>query len=295
MFDGVREAAKREAALSEWVVNLRNKPSMVSVFFGDDLASVLYTRLKQEVAARVGIGFFAIEQSFADKVDEIEGKIRKFNADEKIQGIMIQKPAQSTWLVAGGLWQKGSPTTRHTPHTTSFAEWWRSLADTIDPKKDVDGLTGKGRVMPATVKAVIAILSRIKNEELIIENYQETAKKFVRGKRVVVIGRSDIVGKPLSLELEKMGAKVSNVGSGEPDLGNVTRQADILVSATGRENLVTAEMVKEGAIVIDVGSPQGDVDFASVAQKASFITPVPDGVGPMTVVSLLENLLDLSL
>lgn len=143
----------------------------------------------------------------------------------------------------------------------------------IDPVKDVDGLTGRSDFMPATVKGILTAL----------EGFE------IPGKDVTIIGRSWEVGKPLAIAMIDLGATVTVCNSKTKDLGQKTKTADILVSATGHPGLVTADMVKPGAVVIDVGSPKGDVDFEEVSKIASAITPVPGGIGPLTVVSLLEN------
>jgi len=155
----------------------------------------------------------------------------------------------------------------------------------INPLKDVDCLTpenfgllamGKPRFLPATVRGIMTI----------IENW----KLKIGNLNVCVVGASNIVGKPLVLHLSNLGATVTICRSKTKNLKKYTSQADLLVSATGVPGLIKKDMVKKGAVVIDVGSLVGDVDFENVAQIASFITPVPGGVGPMTVVSLLENL-----
>ena len=166
------------------------------------------------------------------------------------------------------------------------------IVETIIPTKDVDCLTavnlgrlmmGEMTLLPATVRGIWEILGKAGINE-----------KTIVGKNVSVLGRSDIVGKPLANLLINRGATVTVCHHQTKDLACLIKRADIVISATGSPNLVKGEMVKEGAIVIDVGSPKGDVDFGSVVKKASFITPVPGGVGPMTVVSLLENFLDLA-
>lgn len=146
----------------------------------------------------------------------------------------------------------------------------------IAPEKDVDGLTGQSNFLPATVRGVFTALGDIE----------------VAGKAVTIIGRSREVGKPLAEEMTRRGAMVTVCHTQTVDVAAQTRTADILVSATGHPGLVTADMVKPGAVVIDVGSPKGDVDFDNVSKIASAITPVPGGIGPLTVVSLLENVVE---
>jgi methylenetetrahydrofolate dehydrogenase (NADP+)/methenyltetrahydrofolate cyclohydrolase len=163
----------------------------------------------------------------------------------------------------------------------------KELLKFIDSQKDVDGLNYAHKpstFVPAAVKAVISVLE---DENISVEN-----------KKVVVVGASDLVGKPVSEELKKMGAEVTVIDSKTEDVKEKTLEADILISATGVPGLITGEMVKVGVIVIDVGAEKvdgkvvGDVDFESVEPKASRITPVPGGVGPMTVISLMENVVE---
>jgi len=255
VFDGKQLAREREELLRQRILNLGKQLKLVSVYFNEDKTGQLYTRLKGEAAQRVGIGFEKVECAFGDDMELLKKRIKEVCERTDVTGMLIQKP----------------------PKKMYHQELWEQLVVAIDPDKDADGLSPERKVLPATVKAVMTILQGVP----------------LRGKRVVVVGRSEIVGSPLARELVKMGMEVQNVGSGEVDLGAVTKQADILVSATGREKLITADMVKEGAVVIDVGEPKPDVDFELVKEKASFITPVPGGVGPMTVVSLLENVVEL--
>jgi methylenetetrahydrofolate dehydrogenase (NADP+)/methenyltetrahydrofolate cyclohydrolase len=153
------------------------------------------------------------------------------------------------------------------------------IVSAIAAEKDVDGLAGKGRFLPATVKAILDILGEMKVD--------------VAGRKVVVVGRSAIVGRPLAEELVRRGAQMTVAHSQTPDLGAVTRKAEILISATGKPNLIKKDMVKPEAIVIDVGEPKGDVAH-DVRKVASWITPVPGGVGPVTVACLMENVVECS-
>lgn len=150
-----------------------------------------------------------------------------------------------------------------------------NLVDEIPPEKDVDGLTGRSGYLPATVLAILKIIGG-----------------SLSGKTTVVVGQGRLVGKPLSDYLEKEGHKVIRCDTNTPDLKSETLKGDILVVATGVENLIKADMVKPGAIIIDCGSPKAEVDFEKVKDKVSAITPVPGGVGPLTVISLLENTVD---
>ena len=262
IFDGRKFARKKELELAEKVKRLDKAPKLVSIVVGEDRASHLYVNLKGEAAKRVGIQFKKIEfkvKSEKLKVEEIINIINKLNGDDLVTGIMVQMPLPQ-----------------------DIRDKTFDIVSAIAPEKDVDGLMGKSRFLPATVKAVLKIL------ELSVNSYQLSEK------RIVIVGRSRIVGRPLAEELARRGAKVTVAHSQTPDLGAVTRTAEILVSAAGKPGLITKDMVKPGAVVIDVGEPKGDVD-EGVRQVASFLTSVPGGVGPVTVACLLENVVECSL
>lgn len=265
IFDGEGEAKKIELQLQSEVKRLGRKLLLVSVVAKEDEQGQVYTRLKSEAAERVGIDFEKIEFSFSDPVEQVAEKIRQACARPEVSGLLVQKPAKKDAEL----------------RIKNYELWWRELTQAIDPKKDVDGLTREAKLLPATVRAVLAIIAGIKNYEL-----------GIRGQKVAIVGRSELVGKPLAVVLAQRGAQVQLVGSDTVDLGAVTRQADMVVGATGRAGLITGGMVKDGVVAIDVGSPVGDFDPA-VKEKASFFTPVPNGVGPMTVVSLLANLVEM--
>ena len=153
----------------------------------------------------------------------------------------------------------------------------KEIIEKIPIEKDVDGLKKGSRFLPATVRGILEMLKQVQHDTY---------------GTCVIVGRSEIVGKPLAMEMINRGATVIVCNSKTKNLEDFTKQADILISATGHPNLITKEMVKPGAIVIDVGSPKGDVDFENVKEVAGAITPVPGGVGPMTIISLLENVLE---
>ena len=253
--DGRTLARQIEAELAPRVEQLKETfhcPCLAVVVVGDDPASRVYVRNKIRACDRTGI------ESFLNA-------IKKLNADERVDGILVQLPLP--------------------PHLTAV-----SVIEAIAPEKDVDGfhslsigslMTGRQGFVPCTPAGVMRLL--------------QEAGCDPKGKRAVVVGRSNIVGKPLSLLLLAADATVTIAHSRTPDLSDLTRSADILVAAVGRENLITADMVKPGAVVIDVGINRnaegklcGDV-AADVAEVASAITPVPGGVGPMTIAMLLTN------
>lgn len=267
IIDGKAVAKKLEQRLTETVNQLKIKPKVVSILIGDDPPSVLYTNMKQKKAQEIGIDFQYMKFPEDIQFQDISLTLIKLNQDPTVNGIMVQLPLPEKFL--------GDRTTEQ-------------LLQIIDPKKDVDGLTGKSKFLPAAVQAVMSILDE--------ENIE------VKDKFAVVLGTSKLVGLPIADELKKRGAVVSSVNSKTPNMKQITSHADIIVSATGVAGILTGEMVKEGVVVIDVGtlviedkiddSPKkvvGDVDFESVSKKAFKITPVPGGVGPVTVIALMQN------
>ncbi|MCH7951192.1 bifunctional 5,10-methylenetetrahydrofolate dehydrogenase/5,10-methenyltetrahydrofolate cyclohydrolase [Patescibacteria group bacterium] len=317
IFDGKQFASEREKVLQRRISELGFVPKLVSVFFAEDPGSVLYTNLKQKAAQRVGIAFHAEEVSIMDDVDTVLRLIKNHSNDSKVHGLMVQKPAKAiffeqpdTGWAGAGLMDTMVKNLKYFVTAGRVGvgtdAWWKRLTVEIRPSKDVDCLRrvsldrvyrGRWRILPATVRAIMGILESV------------SARRGLAEKRVVVVGRSEIVGKPLAHVLAQKGAKVTlcastgvvakSLGSRlvkehKPlDLASAVSEADVVISATGKPGIITGEMVKRGAVVVDVGAPVGDVDFDRVKKKASFITPVPGGVGPVTVVSLMENLLDL--
>lgn len=269
IINGKALAKKREEKLESRILNLEARVKVVSLLIGDDPSSLLYTQMKQKKAHKLGIDF-DFEQFPEDiEYEVVEGIIKNLNRDESVTGIMIQLPLPKNFL-------KGHKT--------------QELLDLIDPKKDIDGLTSNSHFRTAAVVAVFNIL-----EEEGIE---------IKNKNAVVVGTSDLIGKPIAKGLEKKGANVFSINRSTQNTKELYENADILISATGVPGLIKGEMVKVGVVVIDVGvmvieEPTeedtkekvitGDVDFESVYPKASKITPVPGGVGPMTVVALMEN------
>ncbi len=253
-------------------------PHLTAVLVGDDAASATYVRNKARACAEAGIDARTLTPSANISQDELLDIVRGLNADPAVSGILVQLPLP--------------------PHIDE-----RAITEAVDPDKDVDGLhpvnlgrlvQGQPHLVPATPAGVQQILLRTGNDP--------------GGKRVVVIGRSTLVGKPLALLLgqkaEGANATVTLAHTGTTDLAAVAREADVLVVAAGRPNTVTAEMVRPGAVVIDVGTNRvddatrkrgwrltGDVEFEGVSQVAGAITPVPGGVGPMTIAMLLVNTL----
>jgi methylenetetrahydrofolate dehydrogenase (NADP+)/methenyltetrahydrofolate cyclohydrolase len=315
VFEGKKFASKREEVIKKRISKSGFCPKMVSVFFAEDAGSVLYTNLKQAAAKRVGIDFHAEKVSIRDEIGTLLRLLKKHSEDSSVHGLMIQKPAKQVFFevvdqkwAGPGVFSTLAKNLKHLISREGMGkgtdEWWRRLVTEIPIKKDVDCLTpvnldlvyrARWKIVPATVRAVLSILDMTGLDPV--------------NKRVVVVGRSEIVGKPLAHVLVQEGALVKlcastgvvaeTLGSQlvdmhEPkDLAHAVSEADIVVSATGKPGIITANMIKKGAAVVDVGAPVGDVEFEEVKREASFITPVPGGVGPVTVVSLMENLLDL--
>ena len=287
LIDGKSIAAKRLEELKSKVQGLKNKPKLVAVIVGEDPASWMYVNLKSKRAQEAGIEREIISLSVDVERSTIVQSINSLCLNASVSGILTQLP-----------FPKESPLVGHE----------LEILETIDPIKDVDCLTsenlglialGKTRYYPATVKGVlIALTEGLAVSGKRLEEPLENTKnwKIMYGMKAVVFGRSDIVGKPTAMALISLGATVTVCNSKTPDLSRVTGDADILVSATGVPGLIKGHMVKSGAIVIDVGINQnsegkviGDVEFEGVSKIASAISPVPGGVGPLTVVSLLEN------
>lgn len=243
-------------------------PGLAVIIVGDNPASQVYVRNKRRACEELGYYSEAYELPTETTQEELMALVRRLNGEEKIHGILVQLPLP-----------------KHLDeHEVLLA---------IDPKKDVDAFhpTNVGRIMigdydflPCTPAGVMALL--------------EKSGISPAGKEVVVVGRSNIVGKPQAMLMLHANATVTICHSRTVDLPAVCRRADILVAAIGKADFFTADYVKEGAVVIDVGMNRraggkltGDVDFASVEPKASYITPVPGGVGPMTITMLMQNTL----
>lgn len=260
------EAARRAQACTA----AGRQPGLAVILVGENPASQVYVRNKIKACTETGI-HSVLEQHPAELTEgALLGRIAALNADPSIHGILVQLPLP--------------------PQIDT-----QKVIESISPEKDVDGfhvasagalMIGRPGFKPCTPYGCMKMLESIGMTDL-------------RGKHAVVVGRSNIVGKPMALMLLAANATVTIAHSGTADLGAVCRQADIVVAAVGREKLITADMIKPGAVVIDVGMNRnaegklcGDVDFAAVREVAGWITPVPGGVGPMTIAMLLINTLE---
>lgn len=241
------------------------RPKLVVVIIGEDPASMSYVKGKQRASEKVGMDSDLIELSESTSEKELLDLISRLNQDETVHGILVQLPVPD--------------------HISD-----QKIIEAIDPKKDVDGfhpenvgkmLTGQDTFFPCTPYGILVMLKR--------------ADIAVEGKHVVIIGRSNLVGKPVGQLLLNENATVTHCHSRTKDLPSHTKKADILIVAAGKPSLISGEDIKEGAVVIDVGVNRvdgkltGDVDFESAKEVASYITPVPKGVGPMTITMLLHN------
>ena len=267
IIDGKAVAARVRKRVAREIEELGVRPGLATVLVGDDPASHVYVRMKREDSAQVGIESFHHEPGGDISAEDLASLLHELNADERVHGILLQLPLPD--------------------HLDDSA-----MTALIDPAKDVDGLhpvnagllaQGKEGLVPCTPAGVMELL--------------DEANVELEGARAVVLGRSQLVGKPLAALLLAANATVTQCHSRTRDLAGVCREAEVLVAAAGSPRLVTADMVGEGAVVIDVGTNRtddglvGDVDFEAVKGKAGAITPVPGGVGPMTRAMLLSNTL----
>ena len=262
----IKEEVRQETAA--FMEKYGIQPSLAVVIVGNDPASRVYVNNKKKACELMG--FKSIEYALPEDTtqEELIALVKKMNVDPAINGILVQLPVPK--------------------HINDMA-----VIKSINPKKDVDAfhpenvgriMVGEYKFLPCTPAGAIELL--------------DSAGVDVAGKNCVVIGRSNIVGKPMAMLLLHRNGTVTICHSRTKDLTAITREADILVAAVGKPNFVTGDMVKEGAVVIDVGINRlengklcGDVNFAEVEPKASFITPVPGGVGPMTIAMLMRNTL----
>ena len=272
IIDGKEISAQIRVEISKKVKEYNSKtgnlPGLAVVIVGENPASQVYVRNKKKACEQVGFNSWVYEMPESTTQEELNSLIDKLNEDNAVHGILIQLPLP-----------------KHLDEEQVILR--------IRPDKDVDAFhpynvgritIGNPKFLPCTPAGIMELLHRSNIE--------------ISGKECVVIGRSNIVGKPMALLLLAENGTVTVCHSKTKELKEVCRRADILVVAIGRADFVTADMVKEGAVVIDVGMNRnadgkltGDVDFASVSEVASYITPVPGGVGPMTITMLLQNTL----
>ncbi|WP_066060675.1 bifunctional methylenetetrahydrofolate dehydrogenase/methenyltetrahydrofolate cyclohydrolase FolD [Neobacillus soli] len=271
IINGKDIAAKKRIAIAVEVKKLKSKgvtPGLAVILVGNNHASLTYVKSKEKACRELGMNSLLIEMPEEVSEEELLSKIEELNGDTKIHGILVQLPIP-----------------KHIDE--------KKVIESISPLKDVDGfhpinigrmMTGQNTFLPCTPYGIMVLL--------------EESGISIAGKNVVVVGRSNIVGKPVGQLFLNQHATVTYCHSKTRDLKLHTNQADILVAAVGIPNFITAEHIKEGAVVIDVGINRneagklcGDVAFDEVSEKAGYITPVPKGVGPMTITMLMYNTL----
>ena len=271
LIDGKKVSAEVRVFLAKEVKELKEKtgrvPGLATVLVGDDPASAVYVRNKNKICRELGFKSFEQKLSLDTSEAKLLKLIKELNSNNDIHGILVQLPL---------------------PNQIDSEK----ILQAIDPNKDVDGfhpinvgklVVGNALLTPCTPSGIIKLLDHYEID--------------ISGKHAVVLGRSNIVGKPVSMLLLQRNATITICHSRTKNLEEITRSADILVAAIGRANFVTENMVRKGAIVIDVGINRvdgkltGDINFEPVSKKASYITPVPGGVGPMTIALLMENTL----
>ena len=270
ILDGKALSAKLLDKLAEKVAKLDKKPHLVVILVGEDPASQQYVGMKEKKAIQIGMKSTVIK--YPENTDEktVLDKINELNNDKDVDAILVQLPVPR-----------------------QICE--QKVIQAISPKKDVDGLTPQniGRISigvepyayPCTPKGILRILDEYKID--------------IDGKNVVVVGRSNILGKPVAQMLLNRNATVTICHSHTKNLSEIIKTADIVVSAVGKCKIIRKEMIKLGSVIIDAGTSKvdgktcGDVDFEGVFDLASFITPVPGGIGPMTIASLMENTYEL--
>jgi len=261
ILDGKKLQEKRVKALVKKVSKLKEKPVLVIIQIGNNKESNVYIKQKINFGKKVGVGVEHYQLKSSVNFEFIKKLIGDFNNDDEIKGIIVQLPLPKKFNV-------------------------QKIVNLVDSKKDVDGLTKNSKFVPATARGVLTLLK---------EN-----KIKIADKKVAVLGRSFLVGTPIANLMREKGAEVTVCHSKTKNTSAITKKADIIISAVGKPGLIKKNFVKEGQVVIDVGISvvdgklKGDVDFEAVNKVVSAITPVPGGVGPMTVLSLFENLVDAS-
>ncbi|MBT2684424.1 bifunctional methylenetetrahydrofolate dehydrogenase/methenyltetrahydrofolate cyclohydrolase FolD [Bacillus sp. ISL-37] len=269
IIDGKEIAKKKKLEIADQVQELKNQgvtPGLAVILVGDNQASRTYVNSKQKTARELGMHNVLIESPVSITEQELLAKIDELNRDEDIHGILVQLPLPD--------------------HINE-----KNLIEAISPEKDVDGfhpinigrmMTGQDAFLPCTPYGVMVMMKEIEMD--------------LAGKHVVVVGRSNIVGKPAGQLFLNGNATVTYCHSRTKDLKEHTKQADVVIAAVGKAGLITADHIKPGAVVIDVGMNRdnqgklcGDVAYDEVKEKAGYITPVPGGVGPMTIAMLMFN------
>lgn len=267
LIDGKKVAEKCKKNIEERIKGLDRTPGFAVIRIGEDEASKIYVRLKHKMSEELGINFTEYHLDENITQEELISLIKKLNADDEVDGILLQSPI---------------------PYHLNILEAFQTIA----PEKDVDGFSpiNVGKLVQRqecfAACTPTGVMTMLKEYNIPIE-----------GKHAVVVGRSNIVGRPMAELLLNANATVTICHSKTRNLTEIVKSADILVVAIGKPKFITADMIKEGAVVVDVGINRipdskkivGDVDFENVKEKCSYITPVPGGVGPMTIMTLMDN------
>ncbi len=267
LIDGKKVAEKCKKNIEERIKRLDRTPGFAVIRIGEDEASKIYVRLKHKMSEELGINFTEYHLDENITQEELISLIKKLNADDEVDGILLQSPI---------------------PYHLNILEAFQTIA----PEKDVDGFSpiNVGKLVQRqecfAACTPTGVMTMLKEYNIPIE-----------GKHAVVVGRSNIVGRPMAELLLNANATVTICHSKTRNLTEIVKSADILVVAIGKPKFITADMIKEGAVVVDVGINRipdskkivGDVDFENVKEKCSYITPVPGGVGPMTIMTLMDN------
>ena len=275
ILDGKKVSEEIFQKIKNEVSSLSTKPKLAVVLVGNNHASQIYVRIKQKCA--IELGFESVDLKFPENITENEllNAVKKLNDDKTVNAILVQLPL---------------------PQTINR----ENVINSIDPIKDVDGFTPENVGKLTSNQKPYAIACTARGILTLLDFYNID----VEGKNIVVIGRSNIVGTPVARLLQNNNATVTVCHSKTTNVKDHTLRADIIVCAIGKPKFLTADMVKEGAVIVDVGinriengkgdyKIQGDTDFENLLDKASYITPVPKGVGPMTIAGLMLNTLDL--
>ena len=286
IISGVAIANKIYTEIQPKIKKLNYVPTLAIILASNDPASVTYVNLKKKKAESLGIKVDLYRFEISVTLDEIIFTIKELNDNPQINGVLIQVPFYA-----------------------HLSEYTNLIINSLNFKKDVDGLTAtqqglcshfiKGSILPATVEAVFECFNQISNEDLswknILDNYNSI--KFFESKNIIILNSSNLIGKPLAQILSSLNATVTITNSFTQNISYLLKNADIIVSATGKTKLIGAEMIKENSILIDITSEKVDGkilgDFVlnpDLVQKAKYLTPVPGGVGPITIACLLRNL-----
>ena len=265
ILDGRKIAEKIKRRLKAQVKKMKQRPGLAVVYIGNDPVSLSYIRAKEKAAKEIGIDFLFYKLTDKSSEKKVVGLIHRLNQDKNISGIIVQLPLSA-----------------HLPK--------KEILNAIALEKDIDVLSDKARELLKNGQPIF-----IPPPAGAVLEFLKTAKMPLKKSTVVVVGRGMLVGEPVAMLLKQRAKRLIVCDRKTKSLTTETRKADILISAVGQPNLIKKEMVKKGAVVIDAGTAKykgkivGDVDFADVSLKTSYITPVPGGVGPVTVAMLLAN------